>query len=138
MDAAGAERWGHSLGQTLRGRKTRGAGGDVGAEFGAKSPGDGATLLIATVGTHAINPALYSNMPYNNVKDFTPVSFLASTPNLLVVHPGVKAGNLKELIALARAAPRELNFASAGNGSTSHLCGEALKVAAGIDITHVH
>ncbi|MBK9986282.1 MAG: tripartite tricarboxylate transporter substrate binding protein, partial [Betaproteobacteria bacterium] len=79
-----ADKWGQSLGQTFTVDNKPGAGGNIGADFVAKSAGDGTTLVIGTVGTHAINPALYAVMPYNHVKDFTPVSFLASTPNLLV------------------------------------------------------
>ena len=84
-----ADKWGQSLGQVITVDNKPGAGGNIGSDFVAKSAGDGSTLLIATVGTHAINPALYANMPYNHVKDFTPISFLAATPNLLVVNNAV-------------------------------------------------
>jgi tripartite-type tricarboxylate transporter receptor subunit TctC len=80
-----AEKWG-ALGQPVTVDNKPGAGGNIGADLVAKAPGDGYTLVVGTVGTHAINPALYEKIPYNNIKDFTPISFLASTPNLLVVN----------------------------------------------------
>jgi tripartite-type tricarboxylate transporter receptor subunit TctC len=86
-----ADKWGQTLGQSFTVDNRPGAGGNIGADFVAKSPGDGTTLLVGTVGTHAINPALYATMPYNHLKDFTSVSFLASTPNLLVVNNKVPA-----------------------------------------------
>ena len=118
-----ADKWGQSL------------GGNIGADFVAKSAGDGTTLVIGTVGTHAINPALYAVMPYNHVKDFTPVSFLASTPNLLVVNNKVPATNVKELIELARKQP--LNFGSSGSGTSIHLSGELFNTMAGVKMQHL-
>ena len=88
-----ADKWGQATGQTFTVDNKPGAGGNIGADFVAKSAADGTTLLIAAVGTHAINTALYAKMPYDNIKDFTPVSFLASTPNLLVVNNNVPAKN---------------------------------------------
>ena len=129
-----AERVKDSLGTVIIENKP-GAGGNIGADFVAKSPGDGSTLLIATVGTHAINPALYSAMPYNHVKDFTPVSFLASTPNLLVVNNAVPAKNVQELIALAKRTP--LNFGSSGSGTSIHLSGELFNTLAGVKMQHI-
>ena len=130
-----ADKWGQLLGQTFTVENKPGAGGNIGADFVAKSPGDGSTLLIATVGTHAINPALYSAMPYNHVKDFTPVSFLASTPNLLVVNNAVPAKNVQELIALAKRTP--LNFGSSGSGTSIHLSGELFNTLAGVKMQHI-
>lgn len=130
-----ADKWGQLLGQPFTVDNKPGAGGNIGADFVAKSPGDGSTLLIATVGTHAINPALYSAMPYNHIKDFTPVSFLASTPNLLVVNNAVPAKNVQELIALAKKTP--LNFGSSGSGTSIHLSGELFNTLAGVKMQHI-
>ena len=130
-----ADKWSQSLGQPVTVDNKPGAGGNIGSDFVAKSPGDGATLLIATVGTHAINPALYANMPYNHIKDFTPVSFLASTPNLLVVNKAVPAQNVRELIALAKKTP--LNFGSSGSGTSIHLSGELFNTLAGVKMQHI-
>ena len=130
-----ADKWGQSLGQTFTVDNKPGAGGNIGSDFVAKGVGDGNTLLIATVGTHAINPALYPNMPYNNIKDFTPVSFLAGTPNLLVVNNAVPAKNVKELIALAGRTP--LTFGSSGSGTSIHLSGELFNTLAGVKMQHI-
>ena len=130
-----ADKWGQTLGQTVTVDNKPGAGGNIGADFVAKSVGDGHTLLIGTVGTHAINPALYANMPYNAVKDFTPISFLASTPNLLVVNNQVPAKNVKELIELARKTP--LTFGSSGSGTSIHLSGELFNTLAGVKMQHI-
>jgi tripartite-type tricarboxylate transporter receptor subunit TctC len=113
-----------------------GAGGNIGADFVAKAPGDGHTLVLGTVGTHAINGALYQKMPYDMVKDFTPVSLLATTPNLLVVHNGVPAKNVQELIALGKKEGK-LTFASAGSGTSIHVSGELFKTMTGIDMSHI-
>ena len=130
-----ADKWTQATGQTFTVDNKPGAGGNIGADFVAKSVGDGATLLIATVGTHAINPALYSAMPYNHVKDFTPVSYLASTPNLLVVNNAVPAKTVKELIALAGKTP--LTFGSSGSGTSVHLSGELFNTLAGVKMQHI-
>jgi tripartite-type tricarboxylate transporter receptor subunit TctC len=130
-----ADKWGQTLGQTFTVDNKPGAGGNIGADFVAKSPGDGATLLVGTVGTHAINPALYANMPYNHLKDFTSVSFLASTPNLLVVNNKVPARNVKELIELAKKSP--LSFGSSGSGTSIHLSGELFNTMAGVKMQHI-
>jgi tripartite-type tricarboxylate transporter receptor subunit TctC len=114
-----------------------GAGGNIGADLAAKSKPDGYTLLMGTVSTHAINPNLYPKMPYDPVKDFSPVTMVARMPNLLVVHPSVPANSVAELIALAKARPGTLAFASAGNGTTQHLAGELFKKMAGVDMIHV-
>lgn len=130
-----ADKWGQSLGQTFTVDNKPGAGGNIGSDFVAKSAGDGNTLLIATVGTHAINPALYANIPYNNIKDFTPISFLAATPNLLVVNNAVPAKNIKELIELAKKTP--LTFGSSGSGTSIHLSGELFNTLAGVKMQHI-
>lgn len=114
-----------------------GANGSLGAAVVARAPADGHTILLGTTGVLAINQWIYNHPQYLPERDFAPIVDAAATPNLLVVNPSVKASNLKELVALAKAQPGKLSFASAGNGSTSHLCGEALKHSAGVDIVHV-
>lgn len=126
-----------SMGATVVVENRAGANGSVGAARVATAPADGYTLLMATTGVLAINQWIYPKLQYAPLKDFDPITNAASTPNMLVVNPTVKANDLKELIALAKSQPGVLTFASAGNGSTSHLCGESLKVAAGIDLVHV-
>ena len=130
-----ADKWSQLLGQPFIVDNKPGAGGNIGSDFVAKSSGDGSTLLIATVGTHAINPALYSAMPYNHIKDFTPISFLASTPNLLVVNNAVPVKNVGELVALAKKTP--LNFGSSGSGTSIHLSGELFNALAGVKMQHI-
>jgi tripartite-type tricarboxylate transporter receptor subunit TctC len=129
-----AEKWA-ALGQPITVENKPGAGGNIGADMVAKAPGDGHTLVIGTVGTHAINPSLYQKIPYNNVKDFTPISFLASTPNLLVVNNNVPANNVKELIELAR--KQQLFFGSSGSGTSIHLSGELFNTLAGVKMQHI-
>ncbi len=126
-----------ALGQTVIIENRGGANGSIGAARVAAAPADGHTILVATTGMMAINPWIYERLNYNAQKDFTPITNGASTPNIIVVNPSLKAENLKELIALAKAEPGKLTFASAGNGSTSHLCGETLKALEGLDIVHV-
>ncbi|SNT11512.1 Tripartite-type tricarboxylate transporter, receptor component TctC [Noviherbaspirillum humi] len=115
-----------------------GAGGNIGTAAAARSAPDGYTLLLGHTGTLAINPGLYgANLPYDPLKDFEPVSMVASTPLVLAVHPGVKAAHLTELIALAKARPGEINYASSGSGTGSHLSGEMFARMAGIRLTHI-
>lgn len=114
-----------------------GAGGNIGAEAVARAPGDGYTLALGTVGTHSINGAVYSKLPYDMVKDFAPVILLATTPNVLVVHPGVPARTTAELIALAKAKPGALTFGTPGIGTSPHVAGELFNTVAGVKITHV-
>jgi tripartite-type tricarboxylate transporter receptor subunit TctC len=114
-----------------------GAGGNVGSDFVAKSPPDGYTLLMTTTATHAINPALYPNIPYDSLKDFTPISLVAYTPLMLVVANDVPAKNLQELLAYARANPDRLSFASAGAGTMQHISAELFGAQAGIKLVHV-
>jgi len=113
-----------------------GAGGNTGADFVAKAPPDGLTIVVGTVGTHAINGALYAKMPYDMVKDFAPVTLLATTPNLLVVNNDVRARTLAELIALGKREGK-MTFASSGSGTSIHVSGELFKTMTGIDMTHV-
>jgi len=115
-----------------------GAGGNIGADFVAKSAPDGYTLLFATVSTNAINPGLYKHMPYDAVRDFAAVGRVGVTPTLLLVNPSVAATDVKSLIALIKANPGKFNYGSSGVGSILHLCGEEFKsMAGGLDITHV-
>jgi tripartite-type tricarboxylate transporter receptor subunit TctC len=114
-----------------------GASGAIAAEMTAKAPADGYTLLLATSTTLATNTILYKNLSYNPTKDFAPISVIVTGPNLLVVHPSVPAKSVKELIALAKSKPGELNYASAGNGSSQHLSAELFKSMAGVDMVHV-
>ena len=114
-----------------------GATGSIGAAYVARARPDGYTVLMAPTPVLAINQWLNKALQYNPEKDFLPITNAATTPNLWVVHPSVPAKNLRELIALAKAKPDLLSFASAGNGTTSHLCGELLKTSAGINIAHV-
>lgn len=126
-----------ALGQQVVVDPKPGAGGNVGVEHVAKSAPDGYTLVMATTGTHAINPGLYSKLPFDAVRDFRPIGTIASVPNILVVHPSVPAASVAELVALAKAKPGQLNFASFGNGTSNHLSGELLKSEAGIDVVHI-
>ena len=114
-----------------------GAGGNVGADVVAKAPPDGYTLLVTTAATHSINPALYSAMPYDSVKDFTPVGMLASTPLMLVSSAAGPLKSLADVLAQARAKPGELSYASAGNGTMQHIAGELLESMAKVRLTHV-
>jgi tripartite-type tricarboxylate transporter receptor subunit TctC len=126
-----------NLGQPVVIEARPGAGGAVGTEAAARSAPDGYTLFMANNSTHGSNPALYAKLPYDAVKDFQPVSFVASVPYVLVVHPSLPVKSVQELIALVKSKPGQLNYASAGNGSTHQFCAELLKSMAGIDIVHV-
>ena len=114
-----------------------GAGGTIGSRLVVDAPADGYTILVSTVSTHAIGPALYSKRPYDALRDFTAVSEIATSPIVLMVAPNVQASSVKELIALAKAKPGQLNFGSSGVGTQFHLSGELLKLLAGIDMVHV-
>ena len=128
---------GESIGQPVVVDNKPGAGGNIGADIVAKSPADGYTILMGAVATHAINPTLYKSIPYDPVKDFAPVTQVASTPNVLVVHPSVPASNVREFIAYAKAHPGALNFGSGSTGSAGHLAGELFKSMAGVQMVHV-
>jgi len=113
-----------------------GAGGNIGMGQAARAAADGYTLLAAA-GSFIINPSLYARVPYDPISDFAPVSLMCSTTHVLVVHPSVAARSIKELVALAKASPGKLSYASAGTGTPAHLAGELFKTAFGLDITHV-
>ena len=131
-----AEKMQAQWGQPVVVENKPGAGGNTGADAVAKSPPDGYSIVVGTVGTHAINGALYKQMPYDMVKDFTPITLLATTPNMLVVHNDVPAKNLKEFIALGKKEGK-MTFASSGAGSSIHVSGELFKSMTGIDMEHI-
>jgi tripartite-type tricarboxylate transporter receptor subunit TctC len=124
------------VGQSVVVDNRAGAGGIMGTEVVAKAVPDGYTLLMAGA-AHAINASLYSRLPFDPQRDFAAVTLVAFLPNVLVAYPGVPATNVRELIALAKAKPGQLNYASGGSGSTAHLAMELLKTSAGIDVVHV-
>jgi tripartite-type tricarboxylate transporter receptor subunit TctC len=114
-----------------------GANGAIGSVEVARAPADGYTLLMGTASTHGINSAVYKSLPYDAVKDFAPVTIVASTPNIIAVHPSVPAKNLQELLALAKAQPGKLNYGSTSLGGSPHMSAELLKMMAGVDMVHV-
>jgi len=125
------------LGQSIVVDNKPGGGATVAADLVAKSPADGYTWLFTTAGPQITNPYLMAQLPYNPFKDFAPVAMLAKSVNVLVVHPGVPAKNVRELIDYAKANPGKLNFSSSGIGASSHLAGELFKQMAEVDIVHV-
>ena len=125
------------LGQPVTVDNRPGAGGNIGAEITAKSAPDGYTLLMTTSGIMGINPALYSKIPFDSIKDFAPVSMLVSLNNVLVLNPSVPAKSVQEVIALAKAQPGKLTYASSGNGTSIHLSGELFKSMTGADMLHI-
>ena len=114
-----------------------GAGGNIGTALVAKSPPDGYTLVMATIGTHAINSSLYKSMPYDAIRDFTPLTRVAMVPNVLVVNKDAPYNTVQELIAYGKANPGKLTFGSSGNGTTLHLSGELFKLRTGVQMTHI-
>lgn len=126
-----------SLGQQIIVDNRAGAAGIIGAQAAARSAPDGYTLFMGTTGTQTTNPAVYTKLPYDPLKDFAPVSNFAGSPYVLVVHPSLPARNLKELVALAKSRPGALHYASFGAGSSAHLTGVLLQTMAKIDIVHV-
>jgi tripartite-type tricarboxylate transporter receptor subunit TctC len=126
-------RWGQAI--VVENRP--GANGTVATEAVAKGPADGYTLLMGSTATHAINPSLYRRIGYHPLRDFAPVALVGSTPLILTVHPSVPATTVAELVALAKARPGDLSFASVGNGSVGHLAGQLFQNAAGIEMLHV-
>jgi len=114
-----------------------GAGTTIASDQIAKSPADGYTLFLQDITTHAINASLYRRLPYDSVRDFTPVTLIAATPLILVVHPSLPAKTVKELIALARRHPGDISYGSSGNGTIVHLAGEMLKSMGGVKMVHV-
>ena len=125
------------LGQSVIVDNRAGAGGNIGASLAAKAPADGYTLFMGTVGTHAINAALYKKMPFDPIKDFAPLTRVANVPNLLVANPAQPYKTVQELIAYAKANPGKVNFGSSGSGSSIHLSGELFKSMAKVDMQHV-
>jgi tripartite-type tricarboxylate transporter receptor subunit TctC len=126
-----------ALGQPVVVENRPGAGGSVGSELLAKSAPDGYTIGGGTISSHAINVSLYSKLAYDPVKDFAPITMLATLPNMLIVHPSLNVGNVKELIALLKANPNKYSFGSAGNGTSQHISGELFKTMAGVQMQHI-
>ena len=125
-----------SLGQSVVVDNRAGASTIIGTELAARSAPDGYTLLLIST-THSVNPSLFKRLPYDPIKDFAPLTLVAATPFMLVVHPSVPANSVAELVAYAKARPKQLNYASSGNGSSIHLTTELFASAAGIQLTHV-
>ena len=126
-----------SIGQTVVVDNRPGAGGNIGSDIVAKSPPDGYTLVMGTVGTHSINGSLFAKMPYDMVKDFEPVGLIASTPNLLVVNNDLPVKSVGDLIAWGKANPNKLSFGSPGVGTSIHVSGELFKTLTGVQMAHV-
>lgn len=131
------QKLGTAWGQTVVIDNHPGAGGNIGMELGKSAAPDGYTLVLAPTGNLTVNPSLYAKLQYDPIRDFAPVTQLASVPNILVVSSSVPANSVKELIALAKAKPGELNFASPGDGSIAHLAGEMFKTMAGVNMVHI-
>jgi len=132
-----AQRLAEALQQQVVVENHAGAGGNIGSDMASKAAPDGYTLLLGVNGPLAISPSVYAKLGYNPVKDLAPIAMFAVVPYALVINPAVPAANVTEFIALAKARPGRLNFASSGSGGTPHLCGELLKTVAGIDMVHV-
>lgn len=132
-----AEKMTEDLGQTVIVENKAGAGGNIGADAVAKADPDGYTILMGTIATHALNPAVMKQMPYDPVKDFAPVSLLVLVPNVLEVNPELPVKTVQELIALLKSKPGEYSYASSGIGTPLHLSGELFKSLAGVDMIHV-
>ena len=140
LDIAGrliAQKLTDAWGQPVVVENKPGAGGNIGADFVAKSPPDGYTILMGALSTHAVNPSLYKSMPYDAAKDFAPITLIAITPNVLVVNAASPVTSAKEFIAYAKANPGKLSFGSGSNGSAGHLAGELFKVETGTDAVHI-
>jgi tripartite-type tricarboxylate transporter receptor subunit TctC len=132
-----AERLGTTLGQPAVIENRAGAGGAIGAAEIARAAPDGYTLGLATVSTHGVNPAINPKLPYDALRDFTPISNLASVPNVVSAHPSLGILDVKQLVERAKANPGKITYASAGNGSLSHMLGELFKVSTATDLLHV-
>ena len=131
------QKMGETFKQTVIVENKPGAGGNIGADAGAKAAADGYTLTLAAAGFMAVNPSVYAKLPYDSVKDFAPISLLVNAPLLLVVHPKVAANNAREFINLARANPGKLTIGNGGTGTAQHLGGEFFTSTAAINVTHV-
>jgi tripartite-type tricarboxylate transporter receptor subunit TctC len=131
-----AEKLSPALGQPVVVDNRPGANTNIGTELVAKAAPDGYTLLL-TASTHTINPSLYANLPFDPIRDFAPITLVAQTPLVMVLHPSVAAKSVREFIALAKSRPGQINFGSAGSGSTLHLAGEMFNVLAGVKLVHV-
>ena len=131
-----ADRLGKVLGQSIIVDNMSGGGGIVGSQATARAAPDGYTLMVGYVGTHGTNPAL-RKLPYDAIKDFTPIAMVGGTPNIMVVHPGVPAKDFKEFMAYAKANPNSVSYGSSGQGTLTHLVMEQLKEATGVNIAHV-
>ena len=132
-----AQKMGESFNQSVIVENKPGAGGNIGAEAGAKAPADGYTLTLAAAGFMAVNPSVYSKLGYDSVKDFQPISLLVNAPLLFVVHPKVQANTVKEFINFARANPGKLTIGNGGTGTAQHLGGEFFTTTADIKVVHV-
>jgi tripartite-type tricarboxylate transporter receptor subunit TctC len=132
-----AQMLGEALKATVVVDNRGGAGGSIAADAVAKSAPDGLTMMVGTVGTHAINPSLYARLPYDAVRDFTPLALIANGPVAIVVHPAQPMKTLADLVALAKRSPGKLNYGTAGVGTPGHLTAEMFRAVAGIDIQHV-
>jgi tripartite-type tricarboxylate transporter receptor subunit TctC len=132
-----AQKLGDAVGQQVIVDNRGGAAGTIGSDLAAKAPPDGYTILIGTSSTHAIAQSLYAKLPYDSIKDFVPVVGIATATIVLSAHPSVPAKTVKDLIALAKAKPDALSFASSGSGGVSHLVGEMFKAQAGVQMLHV-
>jgi tripartite-type tricarboxylate transporter receptor subunit TctC len=131
------QKLGEALGAQVLIDNRPGAGGNIGVELAAKSAPDGYTLVMGHIGTFAVNPALYARLPYDPIRDFAPISLVAMVPNMLVVHPSLPVKSVKELIALSRSRPGQLNYGSSGAGGTPYLAVEYFKLMAKVDIVHI-
>jgi tripartite-type tricarboxylate transporter receptor subunit TctC len=132
-----AQKLAESTGQQIVVDNRAGAAAIIGMDFAAKAPADGYTMVLGQTGPNSINPGLYKKLPYDAARDFAPVTLTTTYPYVLVVHPSIPARNVKELVALAKARPGQLSFASAGNGGANHLTAELFKNMAGVSMVHV-
>lgn len=132
-----AQKVGPALGEQIVVENRGGAGGTIGTEYVAKAAPDGYTLLMGTIGTHSINPALYKKLGYHPIRDFAPITQFGSAPNVLVLNPAVPAKSVQELIAYARSVPGQLNYGSSGNGTSNHLSGTLFSTLHGLQTVHV-
>jgi len=132
-----AQKLADPLGQQVVVDNRGGQSGVIGADHVAKSPADGYTIMVHTITGHVINPAFYGKLPYDTERDFSSITLIASAPHIIVAHPSLPVKTLKELIALAKARPGQIDFASFGAGSTSHLSGELFKSMTGVNLVHI-